>query len=198
MVRPLLVSLAVVLSAPAVAEECVVTVGPHDRLGRGKAVVVEAGESLENAMALDGDVVLRRGARVKSAVAVNGNVILESGAKVTGTAASFGGQIRVAEGAKVSGSRLQLSDGVQLRSENGKDVSLALSIAGQDVSSLLVAKLVEKARSCRFEPGSGEIPPLEQRPPSRSPFSPAQAARGTARAASPPRPASEGRRRLRP
>ena len=81
MVRPLLVSLAVVLSAPAVAEECVVTVGPHDRLGRGKAVVVEAGESLENAMALDGDVVLRRGARVKSAVAVNGNVILEPGAR---------------------------------------------------------------------------------------------------------------------
>ena len=157
MVRPLLVSLAVVLSAPAVAKECVVTVGPHDRLGRGKTVVVEAGESLENAMALDGDVVLRRGARVKSAVAVNGNVILESGAKVTGTAASFGGQIRVAEGAKVSGSRLQLSDGVQLRGESGKDVNLALSIAGQDVSSLLVAKLVEKARSCRFEPGSGEI-----------------------------------------
>ena len=76
---------------------------------------------------------------------------------MTGTAASFGGQIRVAEGAKVSGSRLQLSDGVQLRSENGKDVSLALSVAGQDVSSLLVAKLVEKARSCRFEPGSDEI-----------------------------------------
>ena len=139
MLRPLLVFLAVVVSAPALAEECVVTVGPHDRLGRGKTVVVEAGESLENAMALDGD------------------VILESGAKVTGTAASFGGQIRVAEGAKVSGSRLQLSDGVQVRSENGKDVNLALSIAGQDVSSLLVAKLVEKARTCRFEAGDGEI-----------------------------------------
>lgn len=157
MLRPLLVFLAVVVSAPALAEECVVTVGPHDRLGRGKTVVVEAGESLENAMALDGDVILRSGARVKSAVAVNGNVILESGAKVTGTAASFGGQIRVAAGAKVSGSRLQLSDGVQVRSENGKDVNLALSIAGQDVSSLLVAKLVEKARTCRFEAGDGEI-----------------------------------------
>ncbi|HEY1333652.1 MAG TPA: hypothetical protein VGF31_05305 [Myxococcaceae bacterium] len=158
MVRPLLVSLAVVLSVPAAAEECVVTIGPHDRLGRGKTVVVEAGESLENALALDGDVVLRRGARVKSAVAVNGNVILEPGAKVTGNAASFGGQIRVAEGAKVSGSRVQLSDGVKIRGENGKDVNLALSIAGENVSSLLVAKLVEKARTCRFETGSsGEI-----------------------------------------
>ena len=80
MVRPLLVSLAVVLSVPAAAEECVVTIGPHDRLGRGKTVVVEAGEALENVLALDGDVILRRGARVKSAVAVNGNVILEPGA----------------------------------------------------------------------------------------------------------------------
>ena len=157
MVRPLLVSLAVVLSAPALAKECVVSVGPHDRLARGKSVVVEAGESLEDAMAIDGDVVLRRGARVKSAVAVNGNVILEAGAKVTGTAASFGGQIRVAEGAKISGSRLQLSDGIQIRGENGKDLHLALSVAGQDLSSFLVAKLVQKVRTCRFESGNDEI-----------------------------------------
>ena len=157
MVRPLLVSLAVVVSSPAVAKDCVVSAGPHDRVGRGKTVIVEAGESVENAVAIDGDVILRRGARVKSAVAVNGNLVLESGAKVTGTAASFGGQIRVAEGAKVSGSRLQLSDGIQLRGENGEDVNLALSVAGKDVSNLIVSKLVEKARSCRFKAGSGEI-----------------------------------------
>ena len=157
MVRPLLVSLAVLGSAPALAEECVVKVGPHDRVGRGQTVVVEAGESLEDALALDGDVILRRGARVKSAIAVNGNVILEPGAKVTGTAASFGGQIRVAEGAKVSGSRLQLSDGIQIWGENGKDLKLALSVAGKDVSNLIVSRLVEKARSCRFKSGSGEI-----------------------------------------
>ena len=158
MVRPLLVSLAVLASAPALAEECVVNFGPHDRVARGQTVMVEAGESLEDALALDGDVILRRGARVKSAIAVNGNVILEPGAKVTGTAASFGGQIRVADGAKVSGSRLQLSDGIQLRGENGKDVNLALSVGGKDVSNLLVTKLVQKARSCRFATkASGEI-----------------------------------------
>jgi hypothetical protein len=157
-VRPLLVSLvAVLVSAPALAEECVVHLGPHDRLGRGKTVVIEASESVEDALALDGDVVLRRGARVKSAVAVNGNVILEPGAKVTGTAASFGGRIRVGEGAKVAGSRLQISDGFQLRGENGKDLDLALSVGGQDLSSLLVAKLVQKVRTCRFKPGSAEV-----------------------------------------
>ncbi|HZJ53953.1 MAG TPA: hypothetical protein VFD38_07415, partial [Myxococcaceae bacterium] len=127
MVRPLLVSLAVLVSAPALAEECVVTAGPRDRVSRGKPVVVEPGESLESVMALDGDVVLRRGARVKSAVAVNGNVILEPGAKVTDTAASFGGQIRVSPGAKIAGHRLQLSDGFQLRGEDGKDLGLAVT-----------------------------------------------------------------------
>ncbi len=158
MVRALGVSLAVVLSAPAVAgEDCVLNAGPHDRVARGKTVVVEAGESLEQVMALDGDVVLRRGARVKSAVAVNGNLILEEGAKVTGTAAAFGGQIRVAPGAKISGSRLQLGKGLQLRGENGQDIGLALSIGGENLSTLLVSKLVEKARRCRIETGSSEI-----------------------------------------
>jgi hypothetical protein len=156
-VRPLLVTVAVLVSVPALAAECVVTAGPRDRVSRGKTVVVEPGESLEDVLALDGDVVLRRGARVKSAVAVNGNVILEPGAKVTGTAASFGGEIRVSPGAKVGGSRLQLSDGLQVQSEDGKDYGLALSIAGRDVSRLLVTKLVEKARSCRFETEAGQI-----------------------------------------
>lgn len=157
MVRPLLVSLAVILSTPALAKDCVVSAGPHDRVSRGKTVVVEAGESLENAVAIDGDVILRKGARVKSAVAVNGNLVLESGAKVTGTAAAFGGKIEVASGAKISGSRLQLSDGIHIRGENGKDIGLALSVGGQDLSNLLLAKLVEKARSCRIESGGGEI-----------------------------------------
>ena len=149
MARPLLVSLAALLfSTPALASDCVVSAGPRDRIRRGETVVVEAGESLEKAMALDGDVVLRRGARVKSAVVVNGNLILESGAKVTGTAAAFGGQIRLSPGAKISGHRLELSDSLRLP---------VLSIAGQDVSNLLVARLVEKAHSCRIESGSGEI-----------------------------------------
>jgi len=156
-VRPLLVFLAVAASLPALAEDCVVTAGPHDRVSRGKDVVVEAGESLENAVSLDGDVILRRGARVKSAVAVNGNLVLEAGSKVTGTAAAFGGKIKIGPGAKISGSRLQLSDRIELRGENGQDVGLQLSIGGHDLSTLLVSKLVEKARSCRIEPGSGDV-----------------------------------------
>lgn len=157
MVRPLLVFLAVSLSTPVLAEPCVVTAGPRDRIGRGKTVLVEAGESLETVMALDGDVILRPGARVQSAVAVNGNLILESGAKVTETAAAFGGEIRVAADAKISGSRVQLSDRFHLRGESGKDIGVAISIAGEDLSSLLVSKLVGYARTCRIEAGKAEI-----------------------------------------
>jgi predicted acyltransferase (DUF342 family) len=155
MIRALPVFLAVVVSAPALAEDCVVSAGPKDRVSRGSTVVVQAGESLENAMALDGDVILRRGARVKSAVAVNGNVILEADSKVTETAASFGGEIRVASGAKIAGHRLQMGDGFRLRGENGKDTNLTLSVEGQDLSRLLVSKLVERARNCRIEATSG-------------------------------------------
>jgi len=134
--RPLLVSLAALLfSTPALASDCVVSAGPRDRIRRGETVVVEAGE-----VAGEGDGP-RRGRRP-------GNLILESGAKVTGTAAAFGGQIRLSPGAKISGHRLELSDSLRLP---------VLSIAGQDVSNLLVARLVEKAHSCRIESGSGEI-----------------------------------------
>ena len=76
---------------------------------------------------------------------------------MTGSAARVGGEIRVSPGAKVAGSRLQLSNGIQVQSEDGKDLGLALSIAGRDVSRLLVTKLVEKARSCRFETEAGQI-----------------------------------------
>jgi len=157
-VRPLLLSAALLASTPALADEnCVVTAGPHDRVARGKAVIVESGESVESAVSFDGDVILRKGARVKSAVAVNGNLILESGAKVTGTAAAVGGEIRVDPGAKISGSRVQLSDDIQIRGENGNDLGLALSIAGHDISKLVVSKLAEKARSCRIVSTDGEV-----------------------------------------
>ena len=160
MVRPLLLSAALLASSPAFAgENCVVTAGPHDRVARGKSVVVEPGESVENAVSIDGDVILRKGARAKSAVAVNGNLILEDGAKVTGTAATVGGQIRLDPGAKISGSRVQLSDGIQIQGENGNDLGLALSISGHDISKLVVSKLAEKARSCRIVStnGDGEV-----------------------------------------
>ena len=131
--------------------------GPHDRVARGKTVVVEAGESLEQVMALDGDVVLRRGARVKSAVAVNGNLILEDGAKVTGTAAAFGGQIGVAPGAQDLREPPAARQGTPAEGRERQGHRPGALHRGRDLSTLLVSKLVEKARRCRIETGSSEI-----------------------------------------
>ena len=155
MPRALLASL-LLLALPTAArgDDCVLTAGPKDRIGRGQDVVVEAGQTVETALALDGNVIVRKGAKVKQAVAVNGNVIIEARSKVTGTAAAFGGKIQLAPDAKIEGSRLELGDGLKVTGENGKQVDLKLSISGESLSDLLLSKMVEKARTCRIQQGT--------------------------------------------
>jgi NDP-sugar pyrophosphorylase family protein len=130
--------------------DCVIDVMPGDVVARGKDVVVEAGKRVNDAVAVDGNVIVRRGAHVKSAVAVNGSVTIESGAKVTGSVISFGGKVTVAPDAKVEGSRLVLGDGIKVKSEDGKDVSLNFSIAGEELGQLIAGKVSEAARNCRI------------------------------------------------
>ena len=154
MLRALLASLLLAVPAAARAEDCVLTAGPKDLIARGRDVVVAAGQTVDTAMALDGNVIVRKGAKVKSAVAVNGNVVIEARSKVTGTAAAFGGKIQLAPDAKIEGSRLELGNGFRVTGENGKNVNLKLSISGESLSDLLLAKMVEKARSCRIEQGT--------------------------------------------
>jgi NDP-sugar pyrophosphorylase family protein len=150
-----LVFAAVALS-PALAHawdtlgDCVIDVKPGDVVARGKDVVVEAGKRVNDAVAVDGNVIIRRGAHAKSAVAVNGNVTIESGAKVTGSVISFGGKVTVAPDAKVEGSRLVLGDGIKVRSEDGKDVSLNFSIDGEELGQLIASKISGAARNCRI------------------------------------------------
>jgi hypothetical protein len=151
--RALLVSLLLAAPAFARSDDCVLTAGPKDLIARGKDVVVAAGQTVETAMALDGNVIVRQGAKVKSAVAVNGNVVIEARSKVTGTAAAFGGKIQLAPDAKIEGSRLEIADGFHVTGESGKQVDLKLSISGESLTDLLLAKMVEKARSCRIEQG---------------------------------------------
>jgi len=132
------------------SNDCVIDVQEGDVVARGKDVVVEPGQHVNDAVAIDGNVIVRRGAHAKSAVAVNGSVTIESGAKVTGSAISFGGKVNVASDAKVDGSRLVLGDGIKLKGENGTDFSLNLSIGGENLGQLLAAKLAGAARHCRI------------------------------------------------
>jgi hypothetical protein len=152
--RALLACFLLAVPAAARADDCVLTAGPNDLIARGRDVVVGAGQSVDTAMALDGNVIVRKGAKVKSAVAVNGNVVIEARSKVTGTAAAFGGKIQLAPDAKIEGSRLELANGLRVTAENGKQVDLKLSISGESLSDLLLAKMVEKARSCRIQQGT--------------------------------------------
>ena len=151
-----LVVVAVALS-PTLAQawdldhnDCVIDVKAGDVVARGKDVVVEAGKRVNDAVAVDGNVILRKGAHAKSAVAVNGSVTVESGAKVTGSVISFGGKVTVAPDAKVEGSRLVLGDGIKLKSEEGKDVSLSFSIDGEELGQLIAGKIAGAARGCRI------------------------------------------------
>lgn len=130
--------------------DCVIDVKPGDVVLRGKDVVVEAGKRVNDAVAVDGNVIVRKGAHVKNAVAVNGSVTIESGAKVTGSVISFGGKVTVAPDAKVEGSRVVLGDGIKVKSEDGKDVSLNFSIGGEELGQLIAGKISGAARNCRI------------------------------------------------
>ena len=130
MLRALLASLLLAVPAAARAEDCVLTAGPKDLIA-GAVTWWCRRQTVDTAMALDGNVIVRKGAKVKSAVAVNGNVVIEARSKVTGTAAAFGGKIQLAPDAKIEGSRLELGDGFRVTGENGKNVDLKLSISGE-------------------------------------------------------------------
>lgn len=123
-----LATLALLAALPARAGDCNVEVGPNDRVSRGEPLVIRAGEQVENAVALHGDLTIedgaiaekavavggsvrvRSGARVKQdAVAIGGDVVVESGARVGNDAVSLGGQVREAQGSQVKGSVIGLA-----------------------------------------------------------------------------------------
>ena len=66
MSRALLASL-LLLALPTAArgDDCVLTAGPKDLIARGQDVVVAAGQTVDTALALDGNVIVRKGAKVK-------------------------------------------------------------------------------------------------------------------------------------
>lgn len=74
------------------------------RVGTGGPVRVEAGTTVDTAVAYGGPVIVEAGAVVNGdAVAFGGDVVLEEGAVVNGDAVAFGGAVVKAEGAQVHG-----------------------------------------------------------------------------------------------
>jgi len=83
------------------SDRCIIEATKDDRVAKGKDVIVNAGERVEDAIAVEGNVYVRRGARVKQAIALHGSVIVEAGARVTGSVVAIGGRITVSPDAQV-------------------------------------------------------------------------------------------------
>jgi len=133
-------------------ERCHLSVGPHDVVKKSGDVVVEAGQVVENAVALQGTVRVRKGAVVKTAMAVKGDVVVEDGGEVRETALSLGGAVRVKKGGVVKGSTLQLKEGaLSLRGDSGGRVSGDLVVDGESLSTKVLAGILGSLEGCAVE-----------------------------------------------
>jgi UDP-3-O-[3-hydroxymyristoyl] glucosamine N-acyltransferase len=106
------------------------------RAVQGSDLIIEKGEKVKDAVAVDGNVILRAGAEVEDAIAVQGRVIVEPGARVRGEAVTIGGEIHVYKGAHVDGDATALGGQLVLDAEDGvagKKSSLSLQIGGRDL-----------------------------------------------------------------
>ncbi len=118
-------------AAPTRAGECKVEVGPRDRVSRGEPLVIRAGERVDNAVAMHGDLTLERGAAVEKAVAIGGTVTVRSGASVAQDAVAISGDVVVEADARVGNDAVSL--GGQVREEKGSHVEgsvVGLAIQG--------------------------------------------------------------------
>jgi hypothetical protein len=148
--RTMLSVVVLCVALPALAEDtCEVKAGPHDVVKQKGDLVIEAGQVVEDAIAVDGRVTVKTGAQVKSAVSLHGDVVVEAGATVTKTAFALGGQVREAKGSHVA-DVLDISDaGVRLRGESGTSFSLNLVIDGKSLGQRLVEEAVAKTKKCQ-------------------------------------------------
>jgi UDP-3-O-[3-hydroxymyristoyl] glucosamine N-acyltransferase len=158
--------LAVLCALPAHAREpgrhprigdCLIRIGPNDRLARGEALVVKDGESVDSAIALHGDVVVQRGAKVLKAIALGGSVTVEEGAVVGEDAIAIGGDVKLAKGARIEKDAVAL--GGQVRLAKGASVAggvLGLSLQlGQDLQAKILKELEVEGKACRIDLDGG-------------------------------------------
>ncbi|MFP2908205.1 hypothetical protein ACLESD_24765 [Pyxidicoccus sp. 3LFB2] len=124
-----------------------------NRLVQGSDLVIEAGEKVKDAVAVDGNVIIRKGAEVEDAIAIRGRVIIEAGARVKGSAVSLGGATRVHSGARVDGNAMALGGKLTVdRDEDvtGDTVGLSFEIGGKDVVRDLIKEALDKETRCHI------------------------------------------------
>jgi len=120
---------------------------------QGTDLVIEAGEKVKDAVAVEGNVIIRKGAVVEDAVAIRGRVIVEAGGKVTGDAVSLGGEIRVHPGAHVGGDAVALGGRLNIDTQDavaGDKVSLSFEIGGKDLVRGFIEKALDEDMRCHI------------------------------------------------
>jgi NDP-sugar pyrophosphorylase family protein len=155
--------LSCALAVPALAAEPAKTVPKRicvnvkdgSKAVQGTNLVVEPGEKIKDAVAVDGDVIVKKGAVVDNDVAaVRGRVVLEPGARVKGDVVAIGGEVRVPSGARVDGNAVAL--GGKLSVDKKEDVGgdrtdFSLVLNGEDLLKEVIGKaLDEDAQRCHI------------------------------------------------
>lgn len=129
-------------------DSCHVTSGPGDVVQKRGDVVIEAGRSVENVIALNGRVTLKKGAKAHSVLAVNGEAIIEKGAEVAESVITIGGPISVDPEATVHGSQIALTDGLSVKGSDGLAIQGNFSINGESLSQLILKQALKKVEGC--------------------------------------------------
>ncbi|MDP2275358.1 MAG: hypothetical protein Q8N23_29500 [Archangium sp.] len=149
--RSFLTAMLLLSSVPALAEdECKIDVGPNDVVKKTGDIVIEAGQYVEDAIALDGTITIKQGAMVKSAIAFHGNVVIEDGAKVSKSALSIGGTVSAAKGSRVK-NLIEISEkGLRIRGTDGEDLDLNLVIGGKSIGQRIADEALSKMKNCKI------------------------------------------------
>jgi NDP-sugar pyrophosphorylase family protein len=156
-------ALAGFLALPALAEEpakkapaskvrCAIHKNDGTRAVQGEDLVLKAGETVKDAVAVDGDIVVRKGAVVEDVVAIRGKVTIEEGAEVKGDVVALGGELHLRGKARVAGDAVALGGSIRMdegASVGGDQVSFALSFNGKDLARTFLEKAL-KGSDCQI------------------------------------------------
>lgn len=162
-------ALAGLLSLPALAQEpakkepasktrCSVTAKGGSRAVQGENLIIQAGETVKDAVAIDGDVTVRKGAVVDDVVAIRGKVTIEEGAEVKGDAVSLGGQLILQGKARVNGDAVALGGELRMAegaTVGGDKVDFSLSFNGTNLAQSFIDKALAGS-DCQINIGDDE------------------------------------------
>ncbi|RKG91807.1 polymer-forming cytoskeletal protein [Corallococcus terminator] len=165
--RPFLPTLVLAcsLAVPALAAEpakparapvkrVCVNVKDGSKAVQGTDLIIEPGEKIKDAVAVDGDVIVKKGAVVDNDVAaVRGRVILEAGARVKGDVVSLGGEVRVPAGARVDGNAVALGGKLKVDKQEdvgGEKVNFSMELNGEDLVKQVIGKALDEDQKCHI------------------------------------------------